>query len=378
MTDRSRDRRISPINQQMPRISVIVPVYNGGEPFRRCLAALAQAAPRPRAVVVVADGDTDGSRQVAAEFGARVITRCIAGGPAVARNVGARAVRGDDILLFLDADVAIKPGTLAKAASTFEDDPSVDAVIGSYDDAPPAANFHSQFKNLFHHYTHQTAREEASTFWAACGAIKHEVFRKMGGFDERYRYPSIEDIELGYRLTRAGHRIRLSKTLQVTHLKRWRLGSMLKADFFYRALPWTELIHRDRRMANDLNLAYSGRLSVLLVYALLITSMMAVWRPHVIGVAGGAALGLLALNASVYRFFFRKRGFWFTLQTIPWHWFYYFYSGLAFAIGTARHFIMQTFRSFPAERQTSAGHHSIASSTAGHPPTERKGEPFTL
>jgi hypothetical protein len=125
---------------------------------------------------------------------------------------------------------------------------------------------------------------------------------------------------------------------------------MLKADFFYRALPWTELIHRDRRIINDLNLTYSGRLSVLLVYAMLMISIAAIWRPPLVLAAGGLALGLLALNTSVYRFFYRKRGLWFSLQTIPWHWFYYFYSGLAFAIGTARHFITTQAFGYPPWR----------------------------
>jgi hypothetical protein len=50
---------------------------------------------------------------------------------------------------------------------------------------------------------------------------------------------------------------------------------------------------------------------------------------------GALLVFLFALNASLYRFFWRKRGLWFTVQAIPWHWFYYFYSGLALAIGVA-------------------------------------------
>lgn len=221
--------------------------------------------------------------------------------------------------------------------ATFECEPELAAVFGSYDDEPTATNFLSQYKNLFHHYVHQTAREEAYTFWGACGAIRRGVFLAMEGFDERYRQPSIEDIELGYRLKQAGHRIRLCKALQVKHLKRWGILSLVKSDFFHRALPWTELILRYRRFTNDLNLRLSNRVSVVLTYGLLGTLAGAAWWPGSLALAGVLTLMLVALNAPLYRFFRRKRGLRFAVQTILWHWFYYFYSGLAFAIGVVRY-----------------------------------------
>jgi hypothetical protein len=64
----------------------------------------------------------------------------------------------------------------------------------------------------------------------------------LGGFDERYREPAIEDIELGYQLKSAGHNILLLKTLQVKHLKPWSTLGLLRADFIQPALPWSELI----------------------------------------------------------------------------------------------------------------------------------------
>jgi len=313
-------------------ISVIIPVYNGGENFRRSLESLAGSTLPAKEVIVVADGDTDGSWRVAEEQGVRVLRLPTTGGPARARNHGARQARGD-ILFFVDADVTVSADTLNQVVAAFRRDPDLSALFGSYDAEPAAANFLSQYKNLLHHYVHQTASEEASTFWGACGAIRREVFLTLGGFDERYRWPSIEDIELGYRLKRAGKRIRLCKMLQVKHLKRWKIGSLLRADFFFRALPWTLLILRDRRLPNDLNLRLSGRASVVLTYGLFGAVLGAWWWPHFLTVAGVLALGLILLNAPLYRFFWHKRGLRFVLQAVPWHWLYYFYSGLAFVVG---------------------------------------------
>lgn len=317
-----------------PTLSIVIPVHNGGENFRTCLSSLAKLDPPPGEIIVVADGDTDGSWRLAEEFGAKVLRVPAAGGPARARNLGAQMAKGD-ILFFMDADVAIPPDTVSQIAGALTQEPEIAAIIGSYDEAPGAGNFLSQYKNLFHHYTHQTASEEAFTFWGACGGIWREVFWKMGGFDESYRHPSVEDIELGYRLKGAGCRIRLVKTLQVKHLKQWGVVSLLKADFFYRALPWTELIWRDRQLKNDLNLQMKSRISVILTYGLLSAIVASFGWGSALLAAGLQGVLLLALNVPVYRFFHRQRGLWFAIQTVPWHWLYYFYSGLAFAIGTA-------------------------------------------
>lgn len=336
-------------------ISVIIPVHNGGPSFHTCLSKLAEAVPKPNEIIVVADGDTDGSWRLAQQFGAKVIRIPESGGPARARNLGARAAQGS-ILFFVDADVAICPEAIGYVANIFKAHPHLAALIGSYDDAPGAANFLSQYRNLLHHYVHQNASEEASTFWGACGACRREVFLAVGGFDEKYRHPSIEDIELGYRIKEAGYQIRLCKNLQVKHLKRWEAISMLKADFFYRALPWTELILRDRRsrLTNDLNIQIKSRISALLAYGVLFSLPAACWWPGFLVLGSLMALLLTAFNAPLYRFFQQKQGLVFALKTIPWHWLYFLYSGLAFAIGTLRHLSYRHLlpkANFPASAQ---------------------------
>jgi len=315
------------------KISIIIPVLNGGESFRRCLQSIYRFLTPDIEVIVVVDGGTDGSGEIAKELGAQVIQLSETGGPARARNIGAKAAQGE-ILFFLDADVTIHSDTLNQVATIFQSQPDLAALIGSYDDAPGATNFLSQYKNLFHHYTHQTSNEAASTFWGACGAIRQTIFWTVGGFDPVYRYPSIEDIELGYRLKRAGYQIQLCKTVQVKHLKRWEVLSLLRAEIFYRALPWTELIWRDRQFVNDLNLSFSNRLSVVLTFSLLGAVVLGVWFPPVWLGAIAAGLALIVVNRSVYQFFMQKRSILFSLRVIPWHWFYFFYSGLVFAYGT--------------------------------------------
>ena len=133
---------------------------------------------------------------------------------------------------------------------------------------------------LLSHYVHQTGRERATTFWAACGAVRRETFHALNGFDECYWEPSIEDRELGYRLSRSGAHIRLLKTLQAKHLKAWTASSLLLADISGQALPWTDLVLEQRRFPDRMQSQVSGRLGLFVSWCLL-SAIASVWIwPH--------------------------------------------------------------------------------------------------
>lgn len=312
-------------------ISVVIPVYNSAEYLSVCLTALARSTRAPDECIVVDDGSTDASAGVARAAGVQVLETGGRYGPSRARNLGARAARGD-LLVFLDADVAIHEGTLAGIADRFEREPELDALIGSYDDEPSSPDFLSQYRNMQHCYVHRRACRLASTFWTACGAVRPEVFWAHGGFDENCW--AIEDIEFGYRMHAASRRIALDPGLQVKHLKRWTFSNWLRTDIFVRAIPWTEVILRHRRMPNDLNTGWADRASVAGVFAAPVAAVFLGALPAVL------VLGLvLSLNCGFYAFLARKRGWWFAARAIPPHLIYMLYSGAGFAIGVMKHTI---------------------------------------
>ena len=317
------------------RISVITPVHDGGDAFRACLEGLAACAPPAHELIVVVDGGSDGAVARSAAAGAKVIELAATVGPARARNIGAAAATGD-VLLFIDADVVVPPGLVGRVAAHLQGGAGLAGVIGSYDDAPADPGFLSQYRNLLHHYVHQTSHEEATTFWCGCGAIRRAVFLGEGGFNGGFSDPSIEDIEFGYRLRRAGHRVRLAKDLQVTHLKRWTPLSLLRTDVFARAVPWTRLIISSRVLPNDLNVRTSSRASVALVFMLAAALVAVPWVWWGVAAAMLASLGLLVLNAGFYRFLWRVRGPFFMLAAVPWHWLYYACAGIGFVIGAGQ------------------------------------------
>jgi GT2 family glycosyltransferase len=307
-------------------VSLVVPVHRGGDAFRLCLDSIRRLSPSPIEVIVVEDGPEP--ERPAYEHGWRVETLPARRGPAAARNHGAMQARGD-VVFFIDADVVVPCDAVARVAATLAD-PAIDAVIGSYDRQPAAPNFVSQFKNLAHRYVHQQASEEAMTFWGACGAMRRVRLLALGGFDQEYGQPSIEDIELGSRLIEAGGRIRLRKDLEVTHLKRWTLTSLVRTDIRQRALPWSALLLRQGRLPNDLNVSLRARFAVSLTF-LLAFSLAAMW---VLDGAGWAAIAiaitLAALDWRLWSYFASERGWHFAVRAVALQWLYYAYSGAAF------------------------------------------------
>ncbi|MFN0071609.1 MAG: glycosyltransferase [Chloroflexota bacterium] len=313
-----------------PVITVIVPVYNGAEMLSRCLEALFQSRGVEWECIVVNDGSTDDSAAVAQRWGARVIpSEYPRSGPGRARNIGA-ALATTPLLCFIDADVRVRPDTLSDFVALFDADEGLAAAFGSYDTNPTHPGLLSQYRNLVHHYVHQTGLESASTFWSGCGAIRTSIFLEHGGFDPAYTRPSIEDIELGYRLRADGENIRLAKHIQVTHMKRWTLWGILVTDIRDRALPWTSLIRRTRHLPNDLNLQRSGRASAVSVFMLGMLSVFGFLRPAAWLAIPLPISVLLSCNRGLYAFFLRQRGPMFLLGAMPMHWLYFAYSTLAF------------------------------------------------
>lgn len=283
-------------------ISVIIPVYNGAATLRDTLTALKESTRQPDEIIVVDDGSTDGSAQIAADFKVTVLStrgRC---GPAAARSLGAEIANGE-VLFFLDADVCVHtgtaedPGTVARIARIFENRPDVDAVFGSYDTRPAAPNFVSQWKNLSHHFVHQHGHPDAQTFWAGCGAIRKPVFQAVGGFDHSYRGATIEDIELGYRLRQGGFRVLLDPAILCTHSKRWTAWSSWKTDLLYRGIPWTRLILRTGIVPNDLNVSINQRVSTALAWMMVFAFGLAAFRLPASSLVGMLLFVLILLHA---------------------------------------------------------------------------------
>ena len=327
-------------------LSVIVPARNAEATIGRALPVWKRPGRGIRELIVVDDASTDGTAETASRYADRVIKLSERRGPAAARNAGALASRGD-ILLFVDADVRVPSRSADRVVPAFSADPGLDALFGSYDDHPAERNFLSQFKNLLHHYVHQNAAEEAGTFWAGCGAVRRKAFLDAGGFSEAYTVPSIEDVELGYRLKSSGKRIRLLKALQVTHLKRWTFAGLIRSDISGRAIPWTRLAC-ERGLPRDLNFRLADRLSALLAWLVPLGLAAGALRSSWLLLAAAGGILLLLVNRHLYRFFLKKRGLPFAAGAVLWHGLYLLYASAVFAIWTPACLIKRVLGRRPA------------------------------
>ncbi|MGH7803386.1 MAG: glycosyltransferase family 2 protein [Candidatus Binatia bacterium] len=312
--------------------SVVIPAFDCAADLAEVLAAVEAGRPGRPEVVVADDASTDATGGVAEAGGARCVRLDRNRGPAAARNVGARAAVGE-VLVFVDADVVPAPGAVDRLVRILAERSDVAAVFGSYDRNPRADNVVSRYRNLLHHFVHQQGNPAAETFWAGCGAVRRSAFDAVGGFDEQ-RFPrsSIEDIDLGYRLRRAGYRIVLEPTIQGTHLKRWTLASMVWTDVVRRAIPWARLIAEEDRALDHLNVQRSQRVAAVCAALACLCLVLTPWRPVLLLGTVAAVAGMVLLNRGLFTLFARRYGLAFAAACIPLHMLYYLYSGLAYAL----------------------------------------------
>lgn len=200
--------RSTDVDMQRPQFSIVVPTANRPEALRQCLLRLAAGGQRGMALCNVATGvasdagagvrsyevivsddgdDADARTLIAGEFPWIRWTTGPRRGPAANRNRGAAAALGE-WLAFTDDDCLPDPDWLiAFAEAAGPDDHVLEgrtyadrAVAGPHEVAP--------------------VNEHGGKLWSCNFAIRRNVFAALGGFDERFRFNCMEDVELRHRL----------------------------------------------------------------------------------------------------------------------------------------------------------------------------------
>ena len=211
-------------------ISIIIPTFNGASRIGNCLDALLKQMPgRDGDILVVNDGSTDNTAEVVGgNPGVRLISQRNAG-PAAARNRGALEARGT-LLLFTDDDCVPMAGWLNAMIEPF-DDPEVVGAKGIYRTRQKrlAARFvQIEYEDRYRLMAHLDCIDFIDTYSAA---FRRDRFLEMAGYDTSFPVACAEDVELSYRMSAEGWKMKFAPAAIVYHTHPDTLMQYLKKKY---------------------------------------------------------------------------------------------------------------------------------------------------
>ena len=219
-------------------VSIIIPTFNGAARIGKCLESLLpQAATMSAEILVVDDGSADSTGDVVSHYsGVRLISQANAG-PAAARNRGALEAKGT-IILFTDDDCVPTGDWIAAMIKPFED-PDVVGVKGAYRTRQKSLVARFVQADYEDRYRLMATLPEIDFIDTYAAAFRRDRFLEMNGYDTSFPVACAEDIELSYRMSERGWKMKFVPTAIVyhTHPDRFLLYMKKKYKFaFWRML----------------------------------------------------------------------------------------------------------------------------------------------
>lgn len=209
------------MNESNINVSIIISVHNAKRTIRTTLQSVFASTLKHFEVIVIDDASTDGTRDICQEFPIRTIQLTKNCGPAVGRNTGVRESRGE-VILFLDSDITFDPDLLERMITYMDKDPTL-AGVGSFSSPIPLnPSFFAKYFAIQDHFSTiawrlgKKERARHQSIYTRCGSITRKVFDEVGGFNEEYKKPSIEDYEFSTRM-KDEHGVLYDKSLVNRH-----------------------------------------------------------------------------------------------------------------------------------------------------------------
>ena len=193
--------------------SVIVPAYNAASTIATCIESLlAQRTADTFEIVVVDDGSTDDTAEIARRYSEVKILQPPNRGAAAARNLGALEARGH-VLCMIDADCVATPGWLAALEAAIR--AGADGAKGTL--LSKQKEVVARFTQLEYEdrYDRMDPARPIDFIDTGSAAYRRDLFLKVGGFDENL--VEDEDQELSFRLAERGGNLRFVPEAKVYH-----------------------------------------------------------------------------------------------------------------------------------------------------------------
>ncbi|HLN44827.1 MAG: glycosyltransferase [Chloroflexota bacterium] len=215
-------------NTALPNVSVVVTSRNNEETIGECIESIVQLNyPKKNLEILLIDANsTDKTAQIAAEYGAKVIS--MPGNAPAAYNFAMKIAKYD-ILAFIDSDAKVEREWLRKLVP-FLNDPKTAGVSGSIETwnakNPWARSIGYDIKSRYARLGSYAGRVATMNL-----LFKRKVLEEIGGFDEDF--PSQYDTELGYRISSKGYRIAFERNAICYHFNRPTLRAYWKQQLQY-------------------------------------------------------------------------------------------------------------------------------------------------
>jgi GT2 family glycosyltransferase len=272
-------------------VSVIVPVYNGGDQIAKCVEALKrQKTALDYEIVVVDDGSDDGATDKLIGDNVRVVKQARQG-PAVARNLGAEQSRGD-VILFTDADCEPLENWIEEMVRPFSD-PGVSGVKGCYlsNQRELLARFvQIEYERKYERMNKDRFIDFIDTYSAAF--LKRD-FLAAGGYDPAFPFPSVEDQEFSFRMWAKGYKMVFNPSAKVYHTHARTLRHYVKKKF--RIGYWKALVLRKHpeKILRDSHTPQTLKVEMIFAFLFLVSLPLLLINPEFLFLSGLSLSGFL-------------------------------------------------------------------------------------
>lgn len=321
--------------KNIPKISVIIPVYNREKLLSYCLKSIYKTKYPNFEVIVVDDASTDNTVKTAERFPCRVVKLKENKGVSYARNTGAAHSEGD-VLYFVDSDVVQDDDNISKIMQAFNKEPLLEVLAAALNIKPFNKGFGPAFNALKHHYmvpraiaAHGVRRFKVSYLCSTSFAIRKNVFTEVGGFNPVFRLGG-EEHELGHRISK-NHEIYIDLDIVVTANRAKMFTRLL--DKFKRSIVYASIYSKRKKFERVGSVTLTETNMVALVFITTTSFISSIVLPE-IRFFSFFFLGIFLISrARFYRFLLQQENIFFAIRGIFADYLIYLAIGAGLAIG---------------------------------------------
>ncbi|MBI1290851.1 glycosyltransferase [bacterium] len=225
-----------PANQaSLPGVTIMICARNAEKHLARAIeAAKAQDYPGAVSLLVVDNGSTDATGEIARSFGATVIDHAIPGVAGARQRAWQEA--GTEVVAFLDSDCEPPGDWLARAVPRLLEDEKLAAVGAKLADGPPStlAEEHIAAQGVLNtDYLWMGSKRHFPFVVTAALVLRRAALERVGGFDESFGRMGGEDCDLCFRFREAGYKLDYMPEIRVIHHHRASVRGMMRQVFWY-------------------------------------------------------------------------------------------------------------------------------------------------